>query len=50
MSQLFRYGENDMFFQHAQNAGAVFRPTGCLRSGWFILPEIGLAKSQVIIK
>ena len=29
MNQQFRYGENDLFFQNAQNAGAVFPPAGC---------------------
>jgi len=29
MNQQFRYGENDIFFQNAQNAGAVFPPAGC---------------------
>ena len=30
--QWFRYGENDIFRKNAQNAGAVFPPTGCLRA------------------
>ena len=28
LSLFWRFGENDLFFQNAQNAGAVFPPTG----------------------
>ena len=35
---IFRYGENDIFFQNAQNAGAVFPPAG---SVWYVVRAYG---------